>query len=292
MGNILNTLILHPLLNLMVFFTWLVPGHNAFWGIVLVTLLVRFILLIPSRNAAKSQRKMNEMQPLLEELKKEYANDKQGLATAQMELYKQNNINPFASCLPLVIQLPILWFLYRAIIEISLSAPGLYAWLPKPAHMATQFFWADLLKPDPIYLIPILAAVLQYFQVKMTLPKMGPKVPGQQMDPSIAMQRNMVYISPAMTLLIAGRLPAGAAVYWVVQAAFSIVQQIPIYKEKLKLKGLTEVMETAEALHPERTKQAEAVLKELKPLEEKSSNKNGVSVTVRRKKSSKYTAGE
>lgn len=293
MGHFFNTILLYPLINLLVFFTWLVPGHNAFWGIVLLTLLVRFFLLVPSRNAAKSQRKLNEMQPLMAELQKEYGNDRQGLANAQMELYKKNNISPFASCLPLLIQLPVIWFLYRAILDgLSPHAAGLYSWLPRPDHISTYFLWTDLTKADPLFIFPIIAAIAQFIQVRMTLPKTKPLAPGEKPDPNLTMQRNMVYLSPVMTLLIARSLPSGAAVYWIVQSVFSIVQQIPIYREKLKLKGISEVVETAERLHPERIKEAEKVLKELKPLEEKTTAKGGVSVTVRRKGDKKYVAGE
>jgi YidC/Oxa1 family membrane protein insertase len=293
MGNFFNAILVHPLENILIFFTWLVPGHNAFWGIVLLTLLVRFILLIPSKRAAQSQRKLNELAPLMDELKKEYGNDKQGLSTAQMELYKKNNINPFASCLPTVVQLPIILALYRAILAGLTTHPsGLYSWVPRPEHIVTQFLWVNLVHPDQYFIIPLIAAGLQYFQVRMTLPKPRKLAPGETEDQSVAMQRMMVYLSPLMTLFIARTFPSGAAVYWAVQAGFAIVQQAPIYREKLKLQGLSEAVQVAEIAHPENKKETEKVLKELKPLEVKTTDKKGVSVTVRKKGSSKYTAGE
>jgi len=274
----------YPFVNLLTFFTGIVPGHYAAIGIILLTLLVRFILIIPSKRAAQSQRKMNEMQPLIEELKKEYGDDKQGLATAQMDLYKKNNINPFASCLPTLIQLPLLIVLYRAIIYgFGDSSAPLYFWVPRLSDVNALFFGIDLLKPDHFFILPIIASALQFVQIRMTMPKTPAPKPGEQQDPTAALQRNMMFISPLITLSIAYRLPAGAALYWIISTGFSVVQQYLVNQENLKLTGVKESIENMERVHPERKQQAEKVLKEMAPFEEKSS-KGGVSVTVRRKK--------
>jgi YidC/Oxa1 family membrane protein insertase len=282
MANFFSNLFYYPFLNLLVFVTAYSPGHNAAWAIVIATLLVRLALLIPSKRSAQSQRRMNEMQPLIEELKKEYGDDKQGLSVAQMELYKQNNINPFASCLPLLIQLPVLIFFYRAIISLNPNGAHIYSFVPKFSDLHSSFFGINLLKPDHYYFLPVIASVLQFFQIRMTMPKLPARVPGAEPDPTQMVQRNMMYISPLLTMSIAYRLPAGAALYWVISTGFSIIQQYYVNKEKLKLTGVTASLKEVERKHPEHTKEAEKAIVDLKSLEETTTQK-GVSITVRRK---------
>ncbi len=110
MLSLLETIFYYPFVNLLIFIIKLTPGHYAAIGIIVLTLIVRFILILPSKRAAQAQRKLSQLQPLIDELKEEYPDDKQGLAVAQMELYKKNKINPFASCGLALIQLPILLY--------------------------------------------------------------------------------------------------------------------------------------------------------------------------------------
>jgi len=282
MGNIFTILLVYPLLNLLAFFIWISPAHNAVIGIILLTLVVRFALLVPSKRAAQSQRKMQELQPLMDELKKEYGTDQQALANAQMELWKKNGINPFASCLPILIQFPILYGLYFAISRGLGDTQHLYSWVPHVTSFPTHFLWLQLLKPDPYFILPVIAAALQYVQLWMTLPK----TKGPATDSAQAMQRQTLYILPLLTLFIANRFPSGVAVYWIATTLFSIVQQYYVNKEKLKLTGLTSVVKEVEAVHPENKIDAEKVLSTYKELEVSSTeNKKGVSVTVRKRKS-------
>ena len=277
--HFLDQLLYYPFQNIIAFFVWLVPGHNAVWGIIALTLIVRFILLVPSRNAAQSQRKMQELQPLLEELKAEYGDDKQGLAAAQMDLYKKNEISPFSSCLPILIQFPVLIILYRAILQgLNPSTAHLYAWLPRPPFIATHFLGINLLAYDHTFILPILAAVLQFVQVRMTMPAI-PKEIKSEPDPAQTIQKQTMYFFPLVTLFAAIRFPAGAVVYWVVSTLFGIVQQYFVNKENLRLKGVNEAISQADQTHPENHAKFERV----KEVIEKKSGKDGVSVTVRKK---------
>ena len=282
MLEFIKAILYYPILNLLTFVIWLFPDHSAAWAIIAVTLLIRVILISPSRRAAEGQRRVAEMAPLLEELKKEYGDDRQGLANAQMELYKRNNVNPFSSCGILLIQIPILYALYFSIRNgLTVNNPNLYAWLPRPSFINTTFLGINLLKPDPTFILPIIAAVLQYFQLRMMMPKVDPAKPST--DPTQAMTRNMMYISPLLLLVIARTLPSAAALYWVVTTAFTIAQQYQVNKQRLQLTGVSKALLTAEKEHPEHKQDAEKAIKELKVLEQKT-EKDGVSVTVRRKK--------
>ena len=278
MITFIKSLLYYPFVNLLVFFVWLVPGHNIAWGVLLLTLTVRIILIVPTRRQAQSQRKTMQLAPLIEDLKVEYANDKQGLATAQMELYKKNGINPFGSCLLALIQLPILLILYYAILHgLHGDSTHLYTWLPRPSVINSNFFGIDLFSPDHTYILPIIAAILQYAQVRLTIPKFPA---GAKVDPAVTMQKNMSFMFPIITLFIAGRFPAAVALYWIISTGFSVVQQYFVNKEKFKIEGVEKAMQVADAEHPEfhRSKKEEALI-----LNEAAVTKKGVTVTVRKK---------
>lgn len=283
MLELLRIIIYYPLINLLMFFIWLTPGHYAAVGIILLTLAVRFALLIPSKRAAQTQRKMQQIQPLLDELKAEYGNDKQGLALAQMELYKKNNINAFGNCLSLLVQLPILLTLYYAIRDgLRPDSPHLYAWLPRPEFINTELFTIGLTAPDTTFVLPVLAALLQYWQMKITLPKPAEGAPS---NPMAASQRTMIYLLPAMTLIFASSFPAGVALYWIVASVFSIVQQTYVNKEKYQIAGVGAALKEADEEHPEHKKRSEKVMREIRE-QTTADTKSGVTVTVRRKKKS------
>ena len=278
MKEFFATILYYPFINLLTFFIWLTPGHYAVVGIILLTLVVRLALILPSKRAAQGQRRMSQLQPLMDELKVEYADDRQGLAAAQMELYKKNGINPFSSCGLALIQLPVLYILYFTILHgLTPDNPNLYSWIPRPESINTMLGSINLLHPDKTYILPVLAAALQFVQTRMTLPPQSKTVPA---DPQQTMQRNMMYLFPLLTLAIAQQFPAGVALYWVATTLFSIAQQYFVNKEKLSLTGVEKVVEKAERLHPGHNKELEKVEAEI--LDTKV--QKGVSVTVRKKK--------
>lgn len=278
--EIIRILVYYPLINLLTFLSWLVPGHYAAVSIILLTLMVRFALLIPSKKAAQTQRKMQQLQPLLDELKLEYGNDRQGLAAAQMELYKKNGVNPFGNCGTLLIQLPILIALYYAIrFGLSPDSVHIYPWMVRPEFINTNFFGIDLIQPDKTYILPVFAAVLQFVQVKLSMPQHRPEVKN---DPAVATQKIMQYFIPATTLLFAASFPAGVALYWVVTTAFSCVQQLQVNKEKYDLTGVEKALKDADKEHPEHKPRSQKIEAEIKE-QTSTDKKSGVKVTVRRK---------
>ena len=288
MLTLIKILIYYPFINILNFFTWLFPGHNAVWGIIFLTLLVRLILIIPTRKAAQGQRKLSQLQPLMEELKVEYGDDRQGLANAQMELYRKNNINPFSSCGFALVQIPLLYLLYFTILHgLTPNNPHLYAWLPRPDHIGLSFFGMDLTKPNIFHIgslalpgiLAIGAAAMQFVQMRMIAPA---RTAGAATDPSVAMQQQSMYLFPLLTLAVAYRLPAGAAIYWIINTTVSVVQQRNVNKEKFALTGVSKAVAVAEKAHPERAdvKKDKEIVKELA----ETTTKKGVSVTVRKKK--------
>jgi YidC/Oxa1 family membrane protein insertase len=283
MLELLRIIIYYPLINVLTFLIWVIPGNFAALAIIILTILVRLMLLAPSRRAAQTQRKMQQVQPLIDELKREYGDDRQGLAMAQMELFKKNDINPFSNCLTILIQIPILIALYYAIrFGLAPDSPHIYPWMVSPEFINTNLFGISLLAPDRTFVLPIIAAALQYAQIKMTLPAHKP-VPGAAPDPTVLTQRMMLYVIPVTTLVFASTFPAGVALYWATSTLFSVVQQWFVNKERYNITGVDAALKEADKKHPEHKPRTKKVMEEIK--EQTSTGKSGVTVTVRKKKS-------
>jgi len=217
-----------PLYNLLVFFAWLVPGHSIGWSIIILTLFVKLLLWAPSVKAMKTPLEMRQYQPELKALQEKYKDDRAAQAQAQMAFYKEKGINPLSGCLPVLIQLPIIFILY----QVFITALGqdrsdlLYSFTP---HIALNMSWLgiDLVNPDRRFILPIIAAALQFFQTRHMQILQGPPV-GNDMAASISKQ--MLYLFPIMTFVITLSLPAGLALYWASSTLFSWHQQLYVAK--------------------------------------------------------------
>jgi len=232
-----NTILYQPLLNLLIiFYNYL--GHNMGVAIIAVTVLVRFILYPLTRRTLVVQKKMKDLQPHLEKIKKDHGHDKQKLTKATMDLYKQHGVSPFSSCLPLLIQFPLFIALYQVFFKLNQfpnQVNNLYHFVHRPVSINTHFLWFDLTKPDHLYILPILAGLSLFWQTKMMQPQtQQPKTNGKggQMEQFQQMlSGQMMYIFPLMTVFIALRLPTALALYWIITTVFGIIQQYIVMKE-------------------------------------------------------------
>lgn len=240
MKALLKTILLKPVFNLLIFIIFLTPGNYLWVAILVVTLLIRFALLPSSINMIRSQKRMKDLQPEVERIKKDFKDDKAGEQQATMELYKREKINPLASCLPLLIQLPILAILYYAF-RVGIDTTRfdlLYSFTPRPDAINTHLLWLDLAKTDR-YFLPILAGVLQYFQARqMNALNPSPSKNEKGGEFQRAMTSQTTYIMPLFTVLIASSLPAALSLYWVITTVFGIIQQWYIVKYKAHQTGL------------------------------------------------------
>lgn len=231
----LKLILYQPLFNALMLLVFIIPGHSVGWAIIALTIIIRLILLPSSLNALRQQKRMQDLQPEIQALQDKHKGDKQKLAEALTKFYKTNKINPLGSCLPLLIQLPILIILYYVFIN-GLDTSRfdlLYAWMPRPDTVQTLFFGLDLGKPDR-WILPILAGALQFVQAWQIIPKNQPKA-GQQM--AQMMSKQMMYLMPVFTVFIAGKLPAALPLYWVVTTLFAIGQQWWVYRTKSDIKN-------------------------------------------------------
>jgi YidC/Oxa1 family membrane protein insertase len=220
-----HTILVQPLLNLLVLIYNFIPDIGV--GIILLTIIIRLLLMPSFHKSLKSQRQMAEMQPKLNELREKHKGNKEAEAKAMMDFYKENKTNPFASCLPLLVQLPLLIALYQVFV-LGLNGHSLdkelYHWVHNPGNISPMFLhFVDLSKPNIFF--GIIAGVAQYFQSRLMMPK------GGQQDATMkALSIQTLYLLPAITILFSLKLPAGLPLYWIVTTLFAIGQQYYIMK--------------------------------------------------------------
>lgn len=231
--------------NLGVFYSW---G----WAIIIFTILVKLVTLPLTLKQLQSTKAQQQIQPKMREIQEKYGKDRQKLAEEQMKLYKENGVNPMGGCLPMLIQLPILWGLYQALYVLAnpyiadlTKFPGSpFYWIPdlalpglaSPGQEPTMLYGIPMVGTSWIgaafqqqqwallfaYLsLPILMLLTQLLVQKMAQPA---KSSGGQ-DPQAKMMNQMMFFMPIMFAWITLGLPAGLTLYWTVSNILALVQQ-------------------------------------------------------------------
>ena len=237
MLGIHNTLLITPIFNVLALFIKL-TGSLGF-SIIALTIVVKAIsipVIIPS---LKSIRKQRDLQPQLDKLRKKYKHDKRKQAELQMQLFKEHGVSPTSGCYSMIITILIFTALYSVIRQITQVADiGIinermyfdYLRFTSLDEISTQFYYLDLAKPDPIYILALLTGALQFVLAKMSMPyveqgtKAAKKTPDKKDDIAYNMQQQSLYIMPAMMILLGISLPSGVIIYLITSTLFSIVQ--------------------------------------------------------------------
>lgn len=231
MKEFFKVILYKPLYNLLLFFAYIVPGHSIGWAIILLTILINAILWRSAVKTLQTPLQMRHHQDELKALHEKHKGDKAAFAQAQMAFYKEKGINPLGGCLPLLIQLPVLIILYQVFIAglKNVRPDIIYSFTPHMETINTYFLGIDLSVPDKLFILPILAAVIQYFQTRH-MQTLSPPISGNSTDPMAMMNKQMVYLFPVMTFFIAYRLPAGLALYLATTALISLIRQVYVVK--------------------------------------------------------------
>ncbi|MFA6158506.1 MAG: YidC/Oxa1 family membrane protein insertase [Candidatus Paceibacterota bacterium] len=237
MHSLYTNFIYLPLYNGLVFLAAHLPFFDAGVIIILFTILVKVILYPLSRKAARTQIAMKMYEPEMNAIKEKYKTDKQAQALHVMNLYRDKKINPFSSIFLLLIQLPIFFALYKIFYSTGLSAPDaslLYSFVKIPATVNMHFLGLIDVTSKSIVLA-VLAAVSQYFQIKLSVPAAAPKTGkgGFQDDLARSMQTQMKYVFPIMILFIAYNVAAALAIYWITSNLFMIGQEIVVRRQMM-----------------------------------------------------------
>jgi YidC/Oxa1 family membrane protein insertase len=195
------------LLKSMKFFHGLIPSYGV--AIVLVTICIKILFWPIQAKSIKSMKGMQKFQPLISKLKEKYKDDPQRLNTETMKLYKEHKINPVAGCLPMVVQIPVLFAFYRMLASAIELRGQSFLWIHDLSMPDTIFQVAGL----PINPLPLLMTGLSVWQMKIT-----PQTGDQQ-------QQKMMMFMPLMMMFIFYKLAAGVVLYYTVQQFLSIAQQ-------------------------------------------------------------------
>lgn len=238
MSSFFNVILHQPLFNALVFLYNTVAFQDLGVAIILLTIVVRFILYPLFYHSFKNQTLMQKIQPEIQRIQHDHKGDREKQAQALMALYKVHKVNPFSSFFLILVQLPILIVLYQLFLT-GFSADALtnlYSFVPAPAEIHNSFLGLIDLGGKSILMV-VLAAVLQYFQGKLSLPKPKDGDGAAQESPTAKVGRSMVFIGPILTALILTSLPAAVGLYWLTSSGFSIFQQIIINRSLKKNDG-------------------------------------------------------
>lgn len=227
-----NTFLYQPLLNLLVILYQYLPGHDFGIAVIILTIIIKIIFYPLGTWGIKSQKALQEIQPKIKEIQEKYKNNKEKQVKETLNIYKKAKINPFSGILPILIQLPILIALYRVFWQ------GLK---PEQAY----FFYSFVLITEPIkplflgiinlsqpnLILAVLSGILQFWQTKMTSPKLKVAT-NKSPDFGNIIQKEMQYFFPIFTILILTKLPSALGLYIVTTSLFSIIQQYFIFKKE------------------------------------------------------------
>ncbi|MFA6090079.1 MAG: YidC/Oxa1 family membrane protein insertase [Candidatus Woesearchaeota archaeon] len=241
-----------PIYNILIYFTKVIPGHDLGIAIILLTILVRSILLLPSQKAMVAQRKMQEIQPRLAKIKEQHKGDQQKIAMETMALWKEAKVNPFGSCLPLLMQIPFLIAVFYAI-QGGLNPDNTYMLYTIYENfglhtISTNFFGILELTKTNLYILPIIVGGLQFVQMKLAMARTSKKHDEKDKKDTDKKEKNemdiannmMIYMMPVMIAVFTASMPAGVGLYWGSSTVYGIIQQIFVNKGKSNKKD-TEV---------------------------------------------------
>lgn len=232
-----DTIIIHPMVNVLIFIYDLI-GNNFGIAIILFTILIRAITWPLNAQQMKGAQAMQELQndKAWQDIQKKYAKDKEKLSQEQMRIYKERGINPFASCLPTLIQFPVIIGLYQSIIRALAGTPLSLLQLSRSLYpfqsieniipLNSKFLWMDLGRPESIavfgYALPTLALVVAlttYMQAKLTMPaSTNPN------DQSAMMSGMMSIYMPLLLGYFALTFASGLSVYFITSNLLGIAQ--------------------------------------------------------------------
>lgn len=266
-ANIFTTLIVQPIFNLLVLIYALLPGHNFGLAIVIFTILVRLAMWPLVKKQLNHAKAMRELQPEIKKIKAAAKGDRQKESAMTMELYKEREINPFASLGIVIVQLPILIGLYAGLNRIihnphtivTFSYPVIQhmSWIHALSHNIKLFddtflgfvnltrsavsssgvFWAGIL-------IAAAAALAQYFQSRQLMPQSkdarglrailrdaGQGKSADQSEVNAAVGRSTMLLVPGMVFIFAIRLPLALPLYWLTSSVVAFIQQARVLRE-------------------------------------------------------------
>ena len=250
-GSLWIDVFYQPIYNILIFFIKNSPYHSLGIAIIMLTIAIRVLLLVPNRKAIESQKKMNELQPKLQSIKEKYSANQQKQAEETLKLWKENRVNPFGYCLPILIQFPIMIALYW-VVRSGLAPHNevlIYDFIGgfNISEVNSNFLWMDL-RLRNLFVLPLVVGFLQYIQMRYSLltnkRKKIKKKGKNDLDQTEIMNKMMLYFMPVMVAVFTANLPAGVGLYWGTSTMFGICQQWFVFNKKKSGNTKVKVIET------------------------------------------------
>ncbi|MBF0563694.1 MAG: membrane protein insertase YidC [Nitrospirae bacterium] len=199
------SIISRPLFWILIFINRYVGNYG--WSIIILTLVVRVPFIPLITKGQSSMKKLQKIQPLMTAIREQYKKDPQRMQKEIMVLYKKHKVNPMGGCLPILIQIPVFFALYKVLL-VAIELRG-----------ASWAFWIkDLASKDPLYILPIIMGITMLIQQKMT---------PSTMDPA---QAKIMMFMPIIFTFMFLNFPSGLVLYWLVSNVLSISQQFYVNK--------------------------------------------------------------
>ncbi len=199
------TVLAKPMLHALKFFYGYIPNFGI--GIIIITVILKIVFFPLTHKSYKSMKDMSKLQPKMTALKEKFKNDKDGLNKAVMEMYREHKVNPLGGCLPMIVQIPVFFALYKALMfSIELRHAPFMLWI------------TDLSDKDPYYITPLLMGVTMFIQQKMTPSNMD------------EMQQKVMLALPVVFTFMFLTFPSGLVLYWLINNILTIGQQMYINK--------------------------------------------------------------
>ena len=211
---------LYKIIDALVAVTGRNPKYSYFLALLIITVVFKVITTPLSNVQFKSMKEMQKIQPLVRELQEKYKGDQQQIGTKTMELYKAHGVNPFASCLPVIVQFPLLWILYYMVRNYQVQfAHGEFLWIGSSlAHKFPGIVAANLALPDVA--LVIIYVISMIISQKLTI-----------VDPAQAEQQKiMMWTMPVIFGYIFWKFPSAFMLYWLLFNILSTVQQYSIMR--------------------------------------------------------------
>lgn len=234
LSTLFNEVFYRPLFNALVVLYQTAAFYDLGFAIIILTVLLRLALWPLASKALRSQKELTALQPEIKKIQAQYKDNKDEQMKRVMALYKEKKVNPLSGFLPIFIQLPVLFALYRVFFagfkEESLAA--LYEFIPNPGTLHHIFLGTIDLTATHNMVFAVMAGALQFYQSRMMLKDQLARQKGApQNDFSAHMSKQMVYVMPAVIAFTAYILPTGIALYLAVATLFSIIQQLYVLKD-------------------------------------------------------------
>jgi YidC/Oxa1 family membrane protein insertase len=236
-----HTIFFDPIYNTLIFFVDTVRGGDVGLAIIATVVLVKLVLLPLSIKAAKTQKIMRDIEPKLREIKEKHKDDKQAQAQDMLALYKEFNLNPFASVFLIFLQIPIIFALYFAVYKgggiplPDVNVALLYSFVQVPVEVSTMFLGLIDVTGRSM-LLALGAGITQYIYTHMTLPKLAARdpeaAPSFKDDFARNMHIQMKYVMPVLIVFIAYTISAAIALYFFVSNLVMVAQEFYVRKHR------------------------------------------------------------